>query len=67
LPYTCDNLVVHMLPQKLGFKFLVTSPLLATIHTIKKIMDMVTLHQKIRINCVSIFYMSQRDHRFENY
>jgi hypothetical protein len=43
---TCDNLVVQMLTQKLDTRFLVTSPLLVVMHKVKKIMDMVTLHQE---------------------
>jgi hypothetical protein len=35
-----------MLTQKLGFRFLITSPILVAIHTIKQKMDMVTLHKK---------------------
>jgi hypothetical protein len=31
LPYTCDNIVVHMMSQKLGIKFFVTSLLLIAI------------------------------------
>jgi hypothetical protein len=67
LSYTCDNFVVQMLTQKLGIRFLVTSSLLVAIHTIKQIMDMVTLHQSIRTNCVRIFYAPLRDRRFENH
>jgi hypothetical protein len=67
LPYTCNNLVVPMLPQKLGFRFLVASLLCIAIHTNMQIMDMVTLHQSIRTNYVRIFYVSLRDSRFENH
>jgi hypothetical protein len=34
------------LTQKLDTRFLVTSPLLVVMHKVKKIMDMVTLHQE---------------------
>jgi hypothetical protein len=42
-----------------------TSLLFVAIHTIKQIMDMVTLHQSIRTKHVRIFYESLRDRRFE--
>jgi hypothetical protein len=68
LPYTCDNLVViRMLTHKLGFRFLVTSPLLVAIHTIKQLIDMITLHQSIRTNYIRIFYESLRNRRFKNH
>jgi hypothetical protein len=44
-----------MLTQKLGVGFLVTSPLLVAIHTIKQIMDMITLHPSIRTTRVRIY------------
>jgi hypothetical protein len=53
--------------SNLVFRFLVTSLLLVAIHTNKQIMNMITLHQNMRKNCVRIFYVSLRDRRFENY
>jgi hypothetical protein len=64
---TCLRLAISRYFTKLVFGFLVTSPLVVEIHTIKKIIYMVTLHQSIRTNCVRIFYASLRDRRFENH
>jgi hypothetical protein len=56
-----------MLPQKLGFRFLVVLLLLVAIHSNKQIMDIIILHQNMEINHTIIFYTSLRDRRFKNH
>jgi hypothetical protein len=58
---TCLILAISRCFTKLVFRLLVTSTLLIAIHTIKQIMDMVTLHQSIVTYCVRIFYAPLRD------
>jgi hypothetical protein len=56
LSYTCDNLVAQMLPQKLGFIFLVISLLYAAIHIDKHVIGKNNITPKMETNHTIIFY-----------
>jgi hypothetical protein len=66
LSFICKSNCASASP-KLGFKFLVTSLLLVTIHTNKQIMDTNSITPKIKTNHTIISYASLRDRRFKNH
>jgi hypothetical protein len=49
LSYTCDNLLVQMLSQKLGFGILIILLLCVAIDTNNQIMDMITVEDLFSI------------------
>jgi hypothetical protein len=63
LPFKCNSRYF----SNLVFRFLVTLHVLVATHANKKIMDMITLHQNKKINCIIIFYAQLRDRMFENH
>jgi hypothetical protein len=56
-----------MIPQKLSFRFLITSLLFVVIQTDRHVIDKNNITPKMETNHTIIFYASLLDHRFENH